>query len=181
MPTEIIYYVAASLDGYIAAADGSVEWLTPFQSPEGEKNYTDFYASVDALLMGRRTYEQILGFGQWPYAGKPAYIFAHNKNMAASGDVTVTNRTPAEVAIELRTKNVRRAWLVGGAQLASAFRSEGLISEYIINVIPMLLGSGVPLLTPPSPVERLRLTGTTHLPLGIVQLRYLRDLSNPRQ
>jgi len=180
MPTEIVYYVAASLDGYIAAADGSVEWLTPFQSPEGEKNYTDFYASVDALLMGRRTYEQILGFGQWPYAGKPAYVFAHNKNMAASGDVTVTNRTPAEVAIELRTKNVRRAWLVGGAQLASAFRSKHLISEYIITFMPLLLGSGVPLAMTPGPTERLTLTKTTPLPHGVLQLSYLVDNSAPR-
>ena len=181
MMPEIVYYVAASLDGYIAAPDGNVDWLTPYFTPEGEKNYNDFYASTDALLLGRRTYQQILGFGTWPYPGKPAFVLARTATKAINDDITITTKTPADIAAELSARNLRRTWLVGGAQLASAFRSEGLISEYIINVIPMLLGNGVPLLTPPSPVERLRLTGTTQLPLGIVQLRYLRDLSNPRQ
>ncbi len=65
--TEVVYYVAMSLDGCIATADGGVEWLAPFESGGEDRGYVDFYSSIDSLLMGSRTYEQILSFGDWPY------------------------------------------------------------------------------------------------------------------
>ena len=73
---RIVYYVAASLDGFIADSAGGVDWL-----PSGESNdyrYAEFYAGVEALVMGRRTYDQALSFGEWPYPGKPAYVFTQS-------------------------------------------------------------------------------------------------------
>jgi hypothetical protein len=69
---EIVYYVAASLDGYIATTEGKVDWLSAFEGTEEDYGYAEFYSTVDALLLGSRTYEQILAFGEWPYSGKPA-------------------------------------------------------------------------------------------------------------
>jgi dihydrofolate reductase len=68
--TEIIYYVAASLDGYIAMPDGGVDWLSPYNTANEDYGYSAFYGSVDALIEGSRTYEQVLGFGEWPHPGK---------------------------------------------------------------------------------------------------------------
>ena len=73
---RIVYYVAASLDGFIADSAGGVDWL-----PDGgsdDYRYDDFYAGVQALAMGRSTYDQVRGFGEWPYPGKPAYVFTHS-------------------------------------------------------------------------------------------------------
>jgi dihydrofolate reductase len=158
---EIIYYVAASLDGFIATAEGGIEWLQPFENTGEDYGYGDFYASVEAVLMGRKTYERCLQFPQWPYAGKPYWVFS-----------VATGNTPAKVVAEMKSRGLRRAWLVGGGKLAAAFRAQGLITEHIVSVIPVLLGSGIPLFDGPAPYEQLQLAGTKTYDNGIVQLRY---------
>jgi len=109
---EIIYYVAASLDGFIATPDGGIDWLKPFEGTGEDYGYGEFYASIEAVLLGRATYEQCLKFPEWPYAGKPYWVFSN-----ASGN------TPASVSAEMRARGLRRAWLVGGGKLAAAFRA----------------------------------------------------------
>ena len=69
---EIVYYVATSIDGYIASPDGSVEWLSPYEGKGEDYGYTEFYDSVDGVLLGSRTYEKALSFGAWPYSDKPS-------------------------------------------------------------------------------------------------------------
>jgi dihydrofolate reductase len=160
---EIVYYVASSLDGFIATPDGGIDWLKPFEGGAEDYGYGEFYASVEAVLIGRKTYEQCLQFPEWPYAGKPYWVFS-----------TANGNTPAKVAAEMGSRGIRRAWLVGGGKLAAAFRAEGLITEHIVSVIPVLLGSGIPLFDGPAPLEALRLAGAKTYETGIVQLRYLR-------
>lgn len=159
---EIVYYVAASLDGYIATADGGIEWLKPFESAAEDYGYGEFYASVEGVLLGRKTYEQCLQFPEWPYSGKPYWVFSHGNG-----------NTPAGVVAEMRSRGMRRAWLVGGGKLAAAFRAEGLLSELIVCVVPLLLGAGVPLFDGPVPPMPLRLSGCRTYASGIAQLRYL--------
>ncbi len=171
--TEIVFYIAASLDGYIATPDGSVEWLSVVDSEEEDYGYLEFYDSVDALLIGRQTYEQILGFGEWPYAGKPCWVFSKRQLEIGRSEIVLTSDHPSEVVAELNARNFHRVWLVGGAHLAASFRAQGLISEYIISVIPVVLGEGIPLFISPSPKENLKLTESKSYPSGLVQLRYL--------
>jgi dihydrofolate reductase len=161
---EITYYVAASLDGFIATPDGGIEWLQPFENTGEDYGYGEFYASIEAVLLGRKTYEQCLQFPEWPYAGKPYWVLSK-----ASGN------TPAKVVAEMESRGLRRAWLVGGGKLAASFRAEGLITEYIVSVIPMLLGAGIPMFDGAAPREELRLVGSKAYGNGIVQLRYLRS------
>jgi len=172
--TEIIYYVAASLDGYIATPDGGVGWLAPFEGAGEDYGYAAFYASVDALLLGSRTYEQVLTFGEWPYAGKPCWVFSRRPPAPARLGVIVTAQTPGQVAADLEARGIRRAWLVGGGQLAGAFRVEGLIGETIVSIIPVLLGAGIPLFGAPASttVETLKLVEHKVYANGVVQLRY---------
>ncbi|RKZ12790.1 dihydrofolate reductase [bacterium] len=142
--SRIIYYVASSLDGFIADENGGVAWLDDF-SGQSDFGYAEFVAGVDALLMGRRTYEQVRGFGEWPYAGKAVRVWTRRPLEDAPELVSAVAGPAGQVARGLAVEGFRRVWLVGGAELAEALRREGLIDEWIVSVIPRSLGAGVPL------------------------------------
>ena len=158
---EIIYYVAASLDGFIATPAGGIDWLKPFEGTGEDYGYGEFYASIEAVLLGRATYEKSLQFPQWPFAGKAYWVCSH-----------ATGNTPASVVGEMKARGLRRAWLVGGGKLAAAFRAEHLITEYIVSIVPVLLGAGIPLFDGAGPRDDLRLAHAKRYDSGIVQLRY---------
>jgi dihydrofolate reductase len=170
---DIIYYVASSLDGYIATDDGGVDWLTPFQSTGEDHGAGNLYSSVDALLLGSHTYEFALKLGHWPSPDKPSWVFTRRDLRLLHPSITLTSQSPAEVIELLRARTVRRAWLMGGGKLATSFRNAGLISHFIISVFPVILGSGIPLLAPTqSGKDSLRLVETKPFASGIVQLSY---------
>jgi dihydrofolate reductase len=158
---EIIYYVAASLDGLIATPDGGIDWLKPYEGTGEDYGYGEFYASIEAVLLGRTTYETCLQFPEWPYPGKPYWVFSR-----ANGN------TPRSVVAEMQARGLRRAWLVGGGKLAAAFRAEGLITQHIVSMVPIVLGAGIPLFDGPGPAQTLRLVSSRAYPSGIVQSRY---------
>ncbi|MCI0563991.1 MAG: dihydrofolate reductase family protein [Nitrososphaera sp.] len=171
---NIILYIATSLDGYIARKDGSIDWLSMVETNDTDYGYADFYRSVDALVMGRRTYEQALGFGEWPYPGKPSYVFTRQRLTSKRNDVFFTSAKPDTVIREMETQGFKRIWLVGGAELTAAFLKFRLVDEYIISIIPIILGEGIPMFLPPIPEERLKLIQSQQYPTGLVQLRYRR-------
>ena len=176
---EIIYYVAMSLDGYIATPDGNVDWLVPFQARDEDYGYASFYDSVDGLLFGRQTYEQIVEFGTWPYLGKPSWVLSHRSIVIQHPEVTLTANNPEQVMDELRRRGLKRVWLVGGASLASSFRKAGAIHAYIITILPLMLGDGIRLIQPSSLSGQLELVRTQAYPQGAVQLHY--RSANPPQ
>ena len=180
---QIIYYVAASLDGFIADANGGVDWLP--QGDSDDYGYADFYAGVEALVMGRRTYDQVLGFGQWPYAGKPTYVFTAHPPDDNPYSVEFVDTNPSEFVRTVAPQYDGTVWLVGGAALAEQFRRTGLIDEYMIHVMPTILGRGVPLFSDApqtSPrhsresgnprLTRLELVATQSFDDGAVMLHY---------
>jgi dihydrofolate reductase len=169
---EIVYYVAASLDGFIATPQGGIDWLKPFEGGPEDYGYAEFYASVDCVLLGRKTYEQCLQFPDWPYPGKPCWIFSRSMSDMSEAAVRFTGEAPSKATKQIEASGFNRAWLVGGGKLAAAFRAEGLITEYIISVIPVLLGAGIPLFEGPAAKEELRLAATKTYDNGIVQLQY---------
>jgi len=169
---EIIYYVVASLDGFIATPDGGVEWLSPFEGTGEDYGYAEFYASVDVLLMGSRTYEQALTFGRWPYEGKPSLVLSKRRLRPGRADVTVSADPPARVASHLQSLDYRRCWLVGGAALAGSMRAAGLISQYVVSLVPVVLGDGIPLFGQQGPRERLTLASSRAFANGLVQVTY---------
>jgi dihydrofolate reductase len=169
---EIVYYVACSLDGYIADRDGGVDWLSMAEAEGEDYGYGGFFAGVDAMLMGGRTYEQVLGFGAWPYGHKRCLVFTRGGLEIAGPAVSLTARSPAEAVAGLRGEGVRRAWMVGGAALAGAFRDAGLITEYLISVLPIVLGDGIRLLPSSERRQPLDLVGTRRYDTGVVKLHY---------
>jgi len=169
----ITYYVACSLDAYIATADGGVDWLSRFQTAGEDHGAAELHASVDALLLGSHTYEFALKLGHWPAADKPSWVFTRRDLRVLHPSITLTGQRPREVVELLASRGLRHAWLMGGGKLAASFHAEELISRYIISVFPVLLGSGVPLFAPHSLApDALRFVAAKPFKSGIVQLTY---------
>ena len=168
---EIVYGVAASLDGFIGPPGGGPDWLAPFMRAGEDHGFADFVDSVGALLMGSRTYEEALGRGPAASFGKPCYVFS-SRPLPAGPDVIVTASSPREVVSELEAKGITRAWLFGGARLFESFRSAGLVTGYWLGIVPGVLGGGLPLFASPGAPARLRLTNSKVHPSGVVQLWY---------
>ena len=169
---DVIYYVASSLDGYIATADHGVEWLESFQGSGDDYGFMEFYSSIDALLMGSRTYEVSLKQGPWQAADKPSWVFTRRELPVAHPSVTLTLEDPSQVVQSLDDQGLRRAWLMGGGRLAASFRAAGLITHYMIAVVPIVLGAGIPLFADAEGPTSLTLVETRTYPSGIVQLTY---------
>lgn len=170
---RVVLYIAASLDGFIADHESGVDWLERFAEPaDGDYGYTEFYRDIGALAMGRTTYEQVRGFGDWPYSGKSTVVFTHDSSETDLPDVSFTAADPAEVVASLRERTDGDLWLVGGGELIASFRERGLIDEVILTVIPVLLGEGVPLFPGTQPEAELQLIDVQRFESGIVQLHY---------
>jgi dihydrofolate reductase len=172
MMPEVVYYVACSLDGYIATSDGGVDWLEPFQAGGEDYGFAEFYSSVDALVMGSRTYEFALEHGPWQAPDKPSWVFTSRGLPIAHPSVTLTSEDPAAVIESIGARELKRIWLMGGGQLAASFRARGLISRYIVAIVPVILGEGIPTIAATSRQDSLRLIEVKPYPNGLVQLSY---------
>jgi len=164
---KVILFIATSLDGYIAGPAGEIDWLFH----DADYGCTAFFDSVQALVMGRKTYELSLSFWEWPYGDKPAYVFTRGTPPDDPRVRFVADDARGLIA-GLRTRASKNIWLVGGAAMVSTFLREGLIDEFVISVHPVLLGAGIPLLDSGNPCHGLTLTGVTPFESGLVQLRY---------
>jgi dihydrofolate reductase len=164
---KVILFIATSLDGYIAGPNGEIDWLFH----DADYGYTAFFDSVQALVMGRKSYELSLSFGEWPYGDKPVYVFTRQAPPVDARVQFVAGDATALIA-ELRAQGIQNIWLVGGGALVSTFLQEGLIDEFVISVHPLLLGAGIPLFVSGIPRLGLRLEGVTPFASGLVQLRY---------
>ncbi|WP_435075128.1 dihydrofolate reductase family protein [Halorubrum sp. HHNYT27] len=175
MSSEITLYIATSVDGYVADADGSVDWLDEFQTePDGDgeaEAYAEFFETVDCLVMGATTYEQVLSFGEWPYGDKPTYVFTHRNLSPATEAVRFVSREVADLVPELR-RRYSHVWVVGGAHLAQSFFREREIDAIRLSFIPILLGDGIPLFSGGYDEQRVDLVGTTVFDSGIVEHQY---------
>ena len=167
---HVTLFIATSLDGYIADEHGAVDWLFH----DSDYGYAAFFRTVDALVMGRRTFGQALGLGGWPYGEKPTVVFGPGRPTDAPGHVVMTTDPPQDVLRGLEAKGVEHVWLVGGAGLVASFRQEGLIDRFVISVHPVLLGKGLPLFAADLPAASLRFVSAEPFASGLVQLTYER-------
>jgi len=169
---RFIVYVAVSADGFIARGDGSVDWLNR-PRPKGNYGISRFYRSIDTCVMGRKTYDLAVRFGMRDgYAGKKNYVFSRKLAMTPSPKVLVANHDVLNFARQLRAEKGKDIWLVGGAELVAAFLDAGQVDEFILNVIPTMIGEGIPLVAPRHRNLRLRLLGSKKFPDGVIRLHY---------
>jgi dihydrofolate reductase len=142
-----IVYIAASIDGYIARKDGAIDWLIDLPNPGGsDYGYAEFMDRIDGVLMGRKTFETVLGFPLWPYS-KPVFVLSRTlKELPndVAGKAEIVKGKLTEVLGGLERKGITTLYVDGGKTIQS-FLKEDLIDEMIISRIPMVLGEGLPL------------------------------------
>lgn len=163
-------FIAASVDGFIARRDGGLDWLP---SVVEEHGYDGFIASVDALIIGRGTFETVLGFGAWPYGTKRVIVLSSRPLDLgqAGGKAEQMAGPPTEIVARLAAQGVRHAYVDGGVTIQRFLRA-GLIHRLIITRIPVLLGSGIPLFGALDADVKLHHVSTREFPSGLVQSEY---------
>ncbi|HEV8486399.1 MAG TPA: dihydrofolate reductase family protein [Blastocatellia bacterium] len=165
-------FVGASVDGFIARANGDLDWL-----PEGggePHGYNEFFASVDALVIGRKTFETVLAFEAWPYGDKRVVVLSNRPidlSAAKGGVVEQMAGTPAEIVSKLAASGAHHLYIDGGITIQEFLRA-GLVQRLIITRVPVLIGDGIPLFGSLPRDIRLDHVATRHYPSGLVQSEY---------
>jgi len=170
---KITLYIATSVDGYVADTDGGVDWLEEFDDGSGnaDDSFAEFFESVDCLVVGATTYEQVLTLGEWPYGDRPTYVLTHRDLPLATDAVELVERPVADLSTELR-RQYDHVWVVGGAAIARAFLNEREIDDLRLSLVPVLLGGGIPLFDDNGVEQWLRLLDTTVGDAGVVEHHY---------
>ncbi len=169
---RVILYIATSIDGYIARPDGSIDWLESVESEDKDYGYSEFFNSVDMVVMGRKTFEQVLQFGEWPYAGKQTVVFSRQPQRSTIPDVQFFNGTPETLSQHIKTNST--VWLAGGGQLNNLFLKSQAIDEIILSIIPVCLGDGIPLFCAESNSAFIMIKCRS-FHTGVVQIHYHKD------
>ena len=175
---NVIVYLAASADGYIARPDGDVEWLNrrPHKYDYGMKK---FYSSIDTVLLGRKTYDWAMNY--WKKRGKTTgqfdtsvtnYIFSRRPPRKPADGVEFVNSPVKAFMRKLRARPGKHIWMMGGGELIASFLDAGEIDEFDIHVIPTMIGKGIPLVAPRHRDIELKLLASQKYPDGVVRLRY---------
>jgi dihydrofolate reductase len=165
-------FIGTSVDGFIARSNGALDWL-----PEGggePHGYDEFMAGVDALVIGRKTFETVLTFEAWPYGNKRVVVLSSRPldlSAAVGGVVEQMSGPPAEIVSQLAASGVHHLYVDGGITIQRFLRA-GLIQRLIITRVPVLIGDGVPLFGALPRDVRLRHVTTRHYPSGLVQSEY---------
>jgi len=162
-------FLGASLDGFIAEEDGGLGFLKPFE--QEEHGYAEFYASVDTLLLGRKTYETVLGFEAWPFAGKRVAVLTRSARSPRFGERFLAGE-PREVLSLLARDGPQHVYADGG-EVVAQFLAAGCLDALVVTVVPVVLGSGIRLFATSPGRHQLKLESARTFPSGMVQLRYL--------
>ncbi len=178
-------YIATSLDEFIARENGELDWLEGSGEEVNEEDksaesrgedygYKDFTGSVDALVMGRHTFDKVLSFGEWAYGDKPVVVLSSRPLEIPehlSRTVEAVSGSPEEVAAWLSERGVKHLYTDGG-ETVQRFLRMGLIQRFVITRIPVLIGAGIPLFGPLDGDIKLRHVRTQSYPSGFVQSEY---------
>lgn len=172
-----IVYAAQSIDGFIAGKNGELDWLSTLPNPDNDDmGYTQFIEGIDAIIMGRNTFETVCAFdSDWPYQ-KPVFVLSHTLNEIPAGYASyasLLNGKLSELIKELNAKGFNKLYIDGGRTVQS-FIDEDLIDEMIITVIPVLLGQGIPLFRNNGHRKHFKLKTSKIYLNQIVQLHYQR-------
>ena len=175
---KIIVYIATSADGFIARPDGTVDWLDR-PRPKGNYGMGAFYKSIDTILWGRKTCDMALGF-QKKGGTRSAFdtrvknfVFTRSLRRSSSpAGVEFVSEPIKAFATRLRKKKGKDIWMMGGAGIIASFLDEGEIGEFMIHVIPIFIGEGIPLIAPGRRTVPLKLISCTKFTDGVVKLHY---------
>ena len=172
--SKVSVFIGTSLDGFIARTNGDLDWMQgPGGEGGGDYGYNIFIARIDAIVMGRKTFEKVLTFETWPYQ-KPVIVLTHRPlqiPVKLQKKVEAMVGAPKEVVDRLAKLGLLRLYVDGGRTI-QGFLSAGLVDELIVSRLPILIGTGIPLFGPLPADIRLKLVETRAFPGGMVQSAY---------
>ena len=175
MKPKVSVYIATSLDGFIARKNGALDWLNGGDEQGAEDyGYQEFMDSVDVLVVGRKTFEKALTFGEWPYRGKKVVVLSTGAPSIPGSlhdSVTVLSSSPKDLVEHLSSQGATHLYIDGGITIQH-FIAAGLVDEMIITRIPILIGDGVPLFGPLNEDVKLTHIATRQFDNGYVQSKY---------
>src|SRR5438874_1215394 len=164
-------FIGTSVDGFIARPNGELDFLPEGGEPHG---YDEFIASVDAIVIGRKTFETVLAFQAWPYGDKRVVVLSSRPvdfSAVRGGVVEQMAGPPAEIVSQLAARGIKHLYIDGGVTIQGFLRA-GAIQRLIITRVPVLIGEGIPLFGSLPRDIRLRHVATRHYPSGLVQSEY---------
>lgn len=166
-------FVGTSLDGYLARPDGSFDFL-PADGGGEAGGFNEFFATVDALVMGRNTFEVVGGMKEWPYGDKRLVVLTHRPldlSAAPKGQAEAMQGEPKEIVARLAARGIHRLYIDGGQTIQSFLRA-GLVDRITVTTVPVLIGQGIPLFGSLPHDVKLRHVSTKTIPGGMVQSAY---------
>ena len=174
---KIIVYIATSADGFIARKDGAVDWLDR-PRPKGNYGMAEFWKSIDTIILGRKTYDMAVKFIKegkatpGMFRGIRHYVFSRKPPKKAVEGFEFVKEPIKKFAKGLRAQKGKNIFMLGGAGIIGSFLDEGEIDEFVISVIPVFIGEGIPLIAPSRRTLPLKLLATKKFPDGVVKLHY---------
>ena len=171
---KVILYIAQSLDGFIAREDDDISWLSVVEREGEDYGYQAFVDTVDTVFMGRRTYDKVLSFGiEFPHKNRKCYVLTQSR-IGSNENVTYFGGNLEALIQDLKSKEGGNIFIDGGAEAVRAFKSKDLIDEYVVSIIPIMLGKGIRLFKETDVESALELIGSKSYDSGLVQLNYRR-------
>ena len=173
---KVIVHIAASADGYIARPDGDLEWLTSRPAPKGFYGMEAFMKTVDTMVIGRKTYEESLKLGGTFDSTSRTFVFSRQKPPAKiPKGVEFVNEAIGPFISRLREQPGKDIWLMGGGELIASCLDEKVIDEFVVSVVPVFIGDGIPLIARRDRHVPMTLKSVERFDDGLVQLHYLID------
>jgi len=171
---KIKLYIAISLNGKIASADGGVAWLDEIPNPEKtDYGYHDFYKSIDTTIMGFTTYQQVIDWGiDFPYADKKNYVLTTKTNLENTQYVEFIKEDHLDFIKKMKAEKGEDIWQIGGGLANTLLSNGGLIDEMIVHVMPIIVPKGIELFGGDPTQFQLKLKSCKSYSSGVVELRY---------
>lgn len=169
---KVIVHIATSADGYIARPDDDLDWLTERPKPAGFYGIGAFMKSVDTLILGRKTYEASLRLGGKFDSKNTSIVFSREASPRHAPGVTFVNEAVEPFIERLRAQPGKDIWLMGGGELIASFLDAGAIDEFVISIVPVFIGDGIPLIARRHREVPLELQAVERFEDGVVQVHY---------
>ncbi|CDF80381.1 dihydrofolate reductase [Formosa agariphila KMM 3901] len=171
---KVKLYIAMSLNGKIAAADGGVDWLEAIPNPDdSDYGYSNFYDSIDTTVQGHATYKEILSWDiEFPYLSKRNYVFTRDETKRDDRNAMFVSKNPVDFMRDLKLKDGKDIWLIGGGQINTLLLNAGLIDEIQVYVMPIILTEGINLFEALPNETGLHLESSKTYASGAVEMLY---------
>jgi dihydrofolate reductase len=172
MKRNVIVYIACTVDGYIAGPNDDLSFLQSVEQPGEDYGYENFVAGVDTVILGRKTFDKVKSFNIGnPHAGRQTYVITSTPK-PAEPEITFYTEGPEKLIQQLQSEPGKNIFVDGGAQLIHSLLQLNLIDEWIVSIIPVMIGDGVKLFSNHKQSNSLTLVSTKSFPKGLVQLHY---------